>query len=108
MGGNGSGPQPSGPQGLAAMMSGIMPVKTGVDAINQAVKQIAGAGIIPGAGQILEQIVALANSLLPMAAQNALQPSGSPGPGGGPPPPPGPLTSGQPGAGGPVPQGANQ
>lgn len=77
------------PQGLmASLVSGIAPVKTAVDGILSACKQIVQSGAIPGAEQICGQIIALATSLLPMAAQNALQPGGpqpiqpAPGPGG--------------------------
>jgi len=79
------------------MLSGIMPVKSAVDAINAACKQIVQAGSVPGAEQVCGQIVALATSLLPMAAQAAMQP----GQGGGvgpsipmPPPPGGPAPLG--------------
>jgi hypothetical protein len=85
------------------MLAGIAPVKMAVDQINQAVKTIVQSGAIPGFEQVGAQIIALANSALPMAAQNALQPGGQGGGPTGPPPPPGPLTSGLPGTGGPVP-----
>lgn len=83
------------PPGLmAALVSGIAPVKNSVDGILAACKQIVQSGAVPGAEQICGQIVALATSLLPMAAQQALQPNGagagSPIPSvapGGPPPP---------------------
>ena len=94
----GSGPQgaaSSQPPGfLASLLSGIAPVKSGVDAINQACKQIVTSGAVPGAEQICGQIVALATSLLPMAAQSAMQPMGPSGGGAGgpmPPPPGGPA-----------------
>jgi hypothetical protein len=96
---------PGGPPGLmSALVSGIAPVKMGVDGILQACKSIVQSGAVPGAEQICGQIVALATSLLPMAAQSALQPAGGAGggipavaPGG---PPPGPN------AGAPPPMGA--
>jgi hypothetical protein len=66
---------------LSSLMSGIGPVKSSVDAINQACRAIVKSGVIPGGEQICGQIVALATSLLPMAAQNLLQPSGAGGPG---------------------------
>jgi len=75
------------PQGgmLASLMSGIAPVKSGVDAINAACKQIVQSGVIPGSEQVCGQIVALATSLLPMAAQS-LMGSGAPSPGSATPP----------------------
>lgn len=82
---------------MAAIMSGLVPIKSGVDAILAACKQIVQSGAVPGAEQPCAQIVALATSLLPMAAQHALQPGqgGGPGPiqgipGGAPPAPGGP------------------
>lgn len=62
---------------MAALMSGIAPIKNGVDAIVAACKQIVQSGAVPGAEQPCAQIVALATSLLPMAAQQALQPGGA-------------------------------
>lgn len=73
---------------MAALVSGIAPVKNSVDGILAACKQIVQSGAVPGAEQVCGQIVALATSLLPMAAQNALNPSGGAGaipPVGGPP-----------------------
>lgn len=65
---------------LASLMSGIMPIKSAVDAINMACKQIVQSGVIPGAEEVCGQIVAMAASLLPMAAQAAMQPGmGAPG-----------------------------
>jgi hypothetical protein len=64
---------------MAALVSGIAPVKNSVDGILQACKAIVNSGAVPGAEQICAQIVALATSLLPMAAQSALQPSGPQG-----------------------------
>ena len=69
---------------MAALVSGIAPIKTGVDGILAACKSIVQSGVIPGAEQVCGQIVALATSLLPMAAQQVLQPGGG---GGGPIPP---------------------
>jgi hypothetical protein len=83
--GGGSGPSTP-PSFLASIMSGIAPVKNAVDSINAACKQIVQSGSVPGAEQVCGQIVALAQSLLPMAAQQALQPTGpapGPTPGGG-------------------------
>lgn len=75
-----SAPQTNNEQGhqdvMAALMSGIAPVKSSVDSINQACKMIVKSGVIPGAEQICGQIISLATSLLPMAAQNLLQPAG--------------------------------
>lgn len=69
------GQDASGPQSaMAALMSGLAPVKNGVDAIVAACKQIVQSGSVPGAEQPCGQIVALATSLLPMAAQQAMQP----------------------------------
>lgn len=82
---------------LASLMSGIMPVKSAVDEINAACQKIVQSKVIPGGEQVCGQIVALATSLLPMAAQAAMQP----GQGGGvgpsipmPPPPGGPAPLG--------------
>lgn len=70
---------------MSALVSGIAPVKNGVDGILQACKSIVQSGAVPGAEQICGQIVALATSLLPMAAQSALQPGGGGGAGAIPP-----------------------
>jgi len=59
------------PDAMAAMIAGIAPVKKGVDVILQACKEIVQSGAVPGAEQPCGQIVALATSLLPMAAQAA-------------------------------------
>ncbi len=71
---------------MAALMSGIAPVKAGVDGIIAACKSIVQSGAVPGSEQVCGQIVALATSLLPMAVQAGMQPgggsSGGPGPGG--------------------------
>jgi len=61
---------------MAAIVAGIAPVKTAVDTIVAAAKQIVQSGAIPGAEQPVAQIIALATSLLPMAAQQAMQPQG--------------------------------
>ncbi len=86
---------------LAALMSGVAPVKTAVDQIMEGCKAIMAVGTIPGADQICGQIAALATSLLPLAAQSAM---GVGGAGGGmqamPPPPNGPAPMGAPGPGG--------
>lgn len=62
--------------GMAAIMSGIAETKTDVDQIITAAKRIVQSGRVPGAEQPCGQIVSLAVSLLPMAAQQALQPQG--------------------------------
>jgi len=72
--GTGGGQTGTPPDAMAAMMSGIAPIKMGVDGILAACKQIVQSGAIPGAAQVCGQIVALATSLLPMAAQQAMQP----------------------------------
>ncbi len=98
-GGPGGGQGQPGGDPMAMIMAGLAPIKQAVGGIQGACKSIVQSGAIPGAEQICGQIVALANSLLPMAAQNLLQPgmggSGNapPAPGGGGmgmPPPPGP------------------
>jgi hypothetical protein len=84
---------------MSAILAGIAPVKTGVDGIVAACQQIVQSGAIPGAEQVCGQIVALATSLLPMAAQQMMHPGGGgippvgPQAGGGPggPPPPNPM-----------------
>lgn len=70
------------PGGMSSLLSGIAPVKAGVDQIMQACKGIVQSGVIPGAEQVCGQIIALATSLLPMAAQSVLQPISGGGPGG--------------------------
>ncbi len=89
----GTGGAPAGPQdAMAALVSGIAPIKNAVDSIVAACKQVVQSGAVPGAEQVCAQIVALATSLLPMAAQQALQPGNGGGPisaiGGGQPPAP--------------------
>lgn len=59
---------------MAQLLSGVMPIKQGVDGIMAACQQIVQSGMVPGAEQICSQIMQLASSLLPMAAQSALQP----------------------------------
>lgn len=73
--------------GMAGIMSGLAPVKMGVDGIVKACQTIVKSGVIPGSEQICGQIIALATSLLPMAAQAVLQPIGGGGPGGAQPQP---------------------
>jgi hypothetical protein len=75
------GQQPGNSQqsGMAGLLSGIAPIKAEVDSIIASCKKIVQTGVIPGSEQPCGQIVALATSLLPMAAQAAL----SPGTGGG-------------------------
>lgn len=95
----GAGGTPGGPDqqsAMAALVSGIAPIKSAVDSIVAACKQVVQSGAVPGAEQPCAQIVALATSLLPMAAQQALQPTGAAQPGGVGPapgaPPPAPPT----------------
>ena len=95
------------PSFLASIMSGIAPVKNSVDTIQAECRKIVQSKAVPGSEQICSQIVALAQSLVPMAAQNALQPGmtgGAQAPASAPamPPPPGPPPPMQ---GAPVPQG---
>ena len=87
-------------QSMAALVSGLAPVKSAVDTILAAVKQIVQSGAVPGFEQIGGQIVALATSALPMAAQQAMNPMG-----GGPPSPPPQQGIPPVGAGGAPPQG---
>lgn len=89
--GTGGGQTGGPPAGLmASLVSGIAPVKNSVDGILAACKQIVQSGAVPGSEQVCGQIVALATSLLPMAAQQALNPMGGDGGGipavGAPPP----------------------
>jgi hypothetical protein len=98
-GGDSNAPQTGNQDALAALMSGIAPIKKHTDAIIQAAKEIVKLGTIPGAEQIASQIISLATSLVPMAAQNLLNPmGGGPAQGGNPggmdqmlPPPGGPA-----------------
>lgn len=99
----GAGAPAGAPGFLSAILSGIAPVKSAVDQIQMACRQIVQSGSVPGGEQICAQIVALAASLLPVAAQNAVQNSGmgAGGPGMGmgglsplPPPPGGPQPIG--------------
>lgn len=73
----GTGGAPGGNPGfMASLVAGIAPVKNAVDMILAGCKQIVQSGAVPGAEQPCAQIVALATSMLPMAAQAALQPGG--------------------------------
>ena len=72
----GAQPAPDQQSAMASLVAGIAPVKSGVDMILQGVKQIVQSGVIPGAEQPCSQIAALATALLPMAAQQVLQPGG--------------------------------
>lgn len=72
-------PQTGNKDVLASLMSGIAPIKKSVDTILEESKKIVKAGVIPGSEQVVAQIVALATSLLPMAAQNLLNPMGGGG-----------------------------
>jgi hypothetical protein len=77
-----SGAGPGGQQSsMASLLSGLAPIKGAVDSILAACKSIAQSGMVPGSEQVCGQIVALATSMLPMAAQQVLQPGGG---GGGP------------------------
>jgi len=67
---------------MAGLVSGLAPVQRNVTTILQAVRELARSGLIPGGEAALGQIVALTVSLLPMAANSALQPGQ--GGGGGP------------------------
>ncbi len=79
--GGGTGAASGGNQGgMAGLLSGIAPIKAAVDSIMAACKAIVQSGTIPGAEQPCGQIVALAASLLPMAAQQMLQPGAGNGP----------------------------
>lgn len=89
---------------LAAILSGIMPVKSAVDAINQACKQIVQSGMIPGAENVCGQIVAMAQALLPMAVQSSMGPMQGQG-GAQPGQAPGQLTAMPPSPAGPQPLG---
>ena len=92
----GTGGAPLGNQdAMAAIVSGIQPVKSAVDGIVAGAKQIVQSGAVPGAEQVCAQIIALATGLLPMALQQALQPGQGAGGGiqaigGAPPAPPAP------------------
>ena len=67
---------------MASIMSGLAPVKAGVDQILAGAKAVVQSQAIPGAEQVCGQIVALATSLLTMAAQSAMQPGQAGGQGG--------------------------
>ena len=84
---------------MASLMTGIAPIKSAVDSILAACKGIVQSGSVPGSEQVCGQIISLAASLLPMAAQSLVSPGpvqpmrgapqqGAPGapPVGGPPP----------------------
>lgn len=71
---NGATPGTNPMDPMAQLLSGVMPIKMGVDGIMAACQQIVQSGMVPGAEQICSQIMQLASSLLPMAAQSALQP----------------------------------
>ena len=82
-GGNQGGASAQPQDAMSALVSGIAPVKAGVDQILAACKSIVQGGAVPGAEQVCGQIIAMATSLLPMAAQSMLQPGGGPPQGGG-------------------------
>lgn len=69
---------------MAAMISGIMPVKSEVDTILGSLKKLASLGL---PAQMLDQIAAAATSLLPMAIQATMGTPGA-GPAGPQSPPP--------------------
>ncbi len=83
--GGGAGAATGGQDPMAAIMAGVAPIKQAVDSILAACKQIVQSGVIPGAEQPCGQIVALATSLLPMAAQQLMAPGGQQPQGGIPP-----------------------
>jgi hypothetical protein len=92
LGGGGSSQGQGQADPMAAILAQIAPVKHAVDGITSACKQIVQSGSIPGSEQICGQIIALAQGLIPMAAQNMFGGMGSgaaAGGSGGPPPPPG-------------------
>lgn len=76
---------------LASLMSGVAPVKKHVDNIVQSAKEIVKLGVIPGSEQVAAQIISLATTLVPMAAQNLLNPMGGQAVGPMLPPPGGPA-----------------
>lgn len=65
------GPAPDSP--LAGLMSAILPIKAATEQIRSACQQIVQSGAVPGAESVCAQIIALSSSLMPMAAQNAMQ-----------------------------------
>jgi hypothetical protein len=69
---------------MAQMMSGVLPVKQGVDQILAACKQIVQSGAVPGAEQVCAQIVSFATQLVPMALQQQMGQGMGQGSGGGP------------------------
>ena len=72
--GGGDSGAAAGGHDMAGMMSGLMPVKMGVDSIIKGAQMIVQSGAVPGSEQVCGQIVALATSLIPMAAQQAMHP----------------------------------
>ena len=95
-GGGGAAPGADSPQSaMAAIMSGVAPIKAAVDKIIEACREIVQSGALPGSEQKCGQIVAAASSLIPEAVQQMMQP----GPGGAPGGPLGPV------GGAPVPGG---
>lgn len=81
---------------MASLISGIQPVKNGVDQVLAGVQAIAQSGAIPGVEQILAPVIALMNQILVMTAQQVMGPGGQ-GPQATPPPGPFSLGAGQPG-----------
>ena len=61
------------PSPLASLVSGLAPVKNAVDQITSAAKQLSQLGI---PADLCGQLIALATSALPIAAQGALGPGG--------------------------------
>jgi len=96
-GGTGGGQTGTQPDVMASLISGIAPVKNGVDMAMKGIQMIAQSGAVPGVEQILAPMIQQLNSILVMTAQQAMQP------GGGPPPaaPPGPFSMGAASPGGP-------
>lgn len=80
--GQGGGQTGTLPDAMASIMSGIAPVKHNVEQIQSACQAIVQSNTIPGAAQVCGQIISLAVSLLPMAAQQAMMPQSSGGAGG--------------------------
>lgn len=81
--GGSTGGAPGQQSGMAAIISGLAPVKAAVEQIQDACRQIVQSGAVPGSEQACAQIIALSNSLLTIAAQSALQPGTGGGQGAG-------------------------
>lgn len=59
---------------LDSLIAGIGPVVKARDMIQEACKLVVQSGMVPGVEQSAGQVLALANSWVPMAAQQHLQP----------------------------------